>query len=328
MSAPIIFCHYGNTDYLKYSLQCALLNNPGKNIILLGDTANRQIALECRVTHYLFEDLDYGEEIEQFNAVYRLIQGKKHDHKRGGKDWVNFVFKRYFYLYNYLSKHNVGSFWHFDSDTMIVNSLGQFEPGFAGYDCTEQCNGMCMNGFIASSDIVKRYIIKINELFKRESYIAQQQQEFESANQGFAFTEMRAYQTFKEEEKIKTVRLNRIVNNFSFDDCLCQEHGMKMEPLPSGHTCKKIYLAGSGQFFFEPEKAGSKPVQINTLNLSWLPLYVFHIVMEHSKHKAETQLEELITLNKTPTLAQQNFPLLFRLKYLFSRIQTKITKLL
>ena len=208
MSAPIIFCHYSNSKYLPYVLEAARLTNPDKNIVLLGDSDNQWLENAKNIQHYYFRDYQYGAEIETFDQVYRLIQGKKHAHMKVGKDWVNFVFKRWFYIYNFVVSQGIGSFWHFDSDTMILDSLSGHESKFMPYDCTEQCNGICMNGFISNPSIVLRYIKKINELFQKEEYLKKQQKIFDELSPEYAFTEMEAYKTFKEEENVNSVRLN------------------------------------------------------------------------------------------------------------------------
>ena len=95
MRTPIIFCHFGNSNYLPYVLEVARLFNPEKEIFFLGDQTNKWLEKKIRIRHLFFAKYDYGKEIETFNRVYRLVQGKKHRHIRHGKDWVYFVFKRW-----------------------------------------------------------------------------------------------------------------------------------------------------------------------------------------------------------------------------------------
>jgi len=172
MRAPIIFCHYGKSRYLKYSLECARINNPDKEIVLLGDMTNRRIAQKCGVRHELFARYSHGNEIETFDRVYRLIKGKENrNFIKADRDWIKFVFKRWFFVHNFLKQRGIGPFWHFDSDNMILDSLSSHEAKFRHFDCTEQCNGMCMNGFVSGPAVVSGYINKINELFQRDDYL-------------------------------------------------------------------------------------------------------------------------------------------------------------
>ena len=228
MNTPIIFCHYSNSEYLPYVFELVRITNSDKDIILLGDKSNQRIAKEKKIKHFFFNDFNNGLEIETFDHVYKLVKGAKHRNVKGVIEWVNFVFRRWFYIYNFLTAHDINNFWHFDSDTMITDSLSIHEKSFLPYDCTEQCNGSCMNGFISGPNIVLKYLNKINELFQDEKYIQEQQKEFDEKNVGFAFTEMRAYEKFKE-DGLNSARLNSIIDGSTFDDCICQEHEMEME---------------------------------------------------------------------------------------------------
>ena len=87
--APIIFIHYGDSAYLKYTLRLAVKFNPDKEVILLGDNKNKKYE-KIGVRHFYFNDYGAGEEINMFNKVFRFIAGAKH----GKKEWVNLQ-KRY-----------------------------------------------------------------------------------------------------------------------------------------------------------------------------------------------------------------------------------------
>lgn len=318
MSAPIIFCHYGNSEYLPYVLEVAKTHNPDKDIFLLGDQENRWIEKAISIDHYFFRDLQYGKEIELFDQIYKVIQGRKHNNIVGGRDWVNFVFKRWFYIYNFLVNKKIDAFWHFDSDNMILDSLSYHERKFTGYECTEQCNGMCMNGFISNPSIVLRYMRKINELYQNERYLKKQQKEFNEDNPTYAFTEMRAYKTFKEEERIRTIRLNTIIDGSTFDDCICQEHNMQMEQLPSGQIIKKVYLNPDGRCYCH-EKDTNRLLKMNTLNLSWVPIYLFKIIFLHVRKPTNAREYIEPDIRKMPTLSS-SIPKRFLVKEMIKKV--------
>ena len=213
--------------------------------------------------------------IETFDKFYRLIQGERHKHinqRKGGKDWVNFVFKRWFYVYNFIISQGIDKFWHFDSDTMILVPLASHEEKFQAYHCTEQCNGMCINGYISSSKVVGDYINKINNLFQDNKFLAKQQKEFDEINPSFAFTEMRAYQEFKKSlgTQLRTMRLNTVIGGSIFDDCICQEHNMEMEIFIDQNQknikIKKIYCTQDGNFYGYNNEVNDF-VRLNSLNL-------------------------------------------------------------
>lgn len=307
MDRPVIFCHYGFSDYLEYTLNCAKFNNPAKDVILLGDECNQKIAERCGAMHFLINDYNYGEAINTFDSVYRLVQGRKHNNIKNGKDWVKFVFKRWFYVYNFVVANGITSFWHFDSDNMLLDPLQHHEQFFSSYDVTEQCNGNCMNGFISSPEVVYGYIQKINELFQRREFLQSYQKEYDEIHPEYAFTEMGAYVTFKNEEGLNSVRLNTIVNDSSFDDCICQKHGMQMETLPSGKKIKKVLLGPGGTFFCQRESDGSL-IKMNSLNLSWVPLYIYHIVLRHSVKRSFFKDHKDFNIREAQTLVSRGMP--------------------
>lgn len=283
MDAPIIFCHFGATKYLRYSLVCARIHNADKRIILLGDDANRGLADLAGIEHRQFSELEYGPRLATFDEVYRLIEGEAHKGVRHGKDWINFVFRRWFYIANLASELQFERFWHFDSDNMLFDALSKHEAKFEHVDCTEQCNGNCINGFVANAGLIDRYLDKILSLFQRQEYL-EDQRRLCAEKAEVAFTEMSAYSTFRLEEDFRRTRLNMIIDGTSFDDCICQPHGMEMESLPQRRSIKKVFMHPTGRFFCR-ECRSQEMIEMQSLNLSWVPRFVFKNVLEHSRRR-------------------------------------------
>ncbi|APB34937.1 hypothetical protein GlitD10_2596 [Gloeomargarita lithophora Alchichica-D10] len=325
MNAPIIFCHFSPSSYLNYVFEAVRLTNPDHEIFLLGDESNRQIAAKYSLKHLYFTEFDYGEKIALFNQVYQLIEGRNHHGIRGTTDWVNFIFKRWFYVYNFTTSSGYEKFWHFDSDTMILTNLSQHEDKFKNYDSTEQCNGMCINGFINSLNSVESYLDKINNLFQDQEYLAGLRKLFDEVYPDYAFTEMSAYLEFKKEPVINTIRLNTVINNSTFDDCMCYKHELETERLFTGREVKKIYTNGSGYFYGYHEEL-KQIVTINSLNLSWLPIEFFAIVLkELKKREFESVSAELATLNlKNMTSLGQIFFRECYIKYMRKNLRRKL----
>jgi len=274
MSAPIIFIHYGNSEYLNYTLRCAVKFNKDKKIYLLGDLENKHYE-SIGIHHVEFKNLHFGEEIEKFEESFKLVKGTLHEfNKYKGTDfWLKFVFIRWFYINNFLKENSISSFWTFDSDTLIITELVQYEKQLEKFDCTEQCGGICFNGFVRNAKIVDGYINHINELFNDEEYLTEQQNEFE-INKNYAFTEMRAYESYRNKSEINTVKLSRVSDDEMFDDCLCYDEGMETITLKSGQSFKKLFRDKKSKLLFVYSKSEERYIKMNTLNLSWLALYV------------------------------------------------------
>lgn len=320
MERPIIFVHYGNSEYLKYVFKCARLYNPTKRIILLGDQSNLKIALSNGIEHYLYEDFGKTHEAETFEKVYKHIAGEQHKKEF----WTKFVFKRWFYVYGFIKENNFcDGFWHFDSDNMILTSLKDHEYKFENYDCTEQCNGICMNGLIAKSDVVEEYLKKINDLFQDNEYIEKQIKDFETKPK-LAFTEMRAYKTFKEDSNIKTIRLNTIIDDESFDECICHTHGMETYNKKIGsRTLKKLYVSEDYKIFcYHLDK--KRFIKMNSLNLSWVPNYLYHYILNVGK-KNLNYTKNSYSKHNYNVMDIWDEPLSYKFNSLLSKAQNKIT---
>ena len=293
MIAPIIFIHYSDSYYLKHTLKSALLFNPGKRVILLGDSTNLHYQ-KIGIEHFNYEDFSTGFEIDLFDKVYKFTAGKLCDNR----EWTRFVFRRWFNIYNFIKSNRINSFWTFDSDNLILTDLSVYEARFLNYDCTEQCSGICMNGFISNLNVVKGYIDKINELFQRTSFLKQQRESLKHFPR-YAFTEMRAYIAYREESQIKRIRLNQIINGETFLDSICtvDEHKWLFmeddfetyEEKLHGKDLKKIYLSSDGNLFVRHRSSGEL-VRLNTINMSWVPEWLFNRLLNHSKRKLKPNI--------------------------------------
>jgi hypothetical protein len=266
---PILFCHYGNSDYLQYTLSSAKKFNPAKQIILIGDNENLPLSERLGITHIPFNKFENTEMITLFNSVYRHVAGPEH----GKEFWTKFVFLRWFYVWEVVKEFGFEQFWHFDSDNLIISDLIVHENKFKNYDLTEQCNGICINGFINNAQVIESYLSNIIELFKDESFLSRQIADFQLYTH-YAFTEMRAYAEFKRTHSIKHVRLNTILEDSTFDDCLCESHGYLTQPFLD-KTVKKIQIDSQGCIYGSRCDTGNS-IRFNSLNMSWLPTEFIH----------------------------------------------------
>jgi hypothetical protein len=274
MDLPIIFIHRYSSSYLKQTLAAARLSNPRKHIVLLGDPTNRWIE-RLGIEHVDMDGIASSPERDTFRRVFQVVAGREH----GRADWVQFVFDRWFIIYAYARRNGFERFWTFDSDTMILQNLFQFEEGFAELDCTEQCHGACMNGYIGSLTTVQAYLDHINTLFQDGSYLEARRRDFLVAPQN-AFTEMGAYLDFKRTRQPRTLHLGIIRDGAFFDDCISRPDGMETR-LCEGRTVKAVYRVGS--CFYCRQLSSGDLVRVNTLNMSWAPEFLFLNVLNALK---------------------------------------------
>lgn len=274
MSKPyIIFSHYGYSSYLEYSLACARKTNPNSKLILLGDQNNVDVALRNGWDH---EHADkYKSTMHtRFLRVFRNVSGNKHSNFKKGKNWLRYVFERWFFIEDFLQKNSVERFWHFDSDTMIVDDLESHSNRLSQFDFTVQCNNMCLNGFI-KKDVVTEFCNHICTLFENPEYITKQQYEFDNINPHYAFTEMRAFNDYKKITKRPWIHLLHYQRDMVFDDCLCQKHDFETINLPIGKTIKMMFSQKGSIYGIRR----GEDTRFITVNLSWLPDSIFRWVL-------------------------------------------------
>lgn len=266
---PIIFIHKGNNDYLHYTLSCAKHFNPENRIILLGDATNKQYK-QIGIEHFMYANYE-GQESQIFDILFKYIAGEHH--RKNIAEWlVRFWFKRWFHIFYFIQSQQIYKFWTFDSDTLILCHLESLVSRFAEYDCTDRCNGWCMNGLINNLEVVRGYIEKINELFQDRQFLEEREKEYK-IHPDWAFTEMAAYLAYKDTASIKAKRLNTIIDGETFDDCICQQHDMEM-----AGRIKKIYWR-DGQCYVK-HLPSQKMIKLNSLNMSWVPTSLIKEILE------------------------------------------------
>ncbi len=323
-NSPIIYCHYGNSKYLPYVFKCAKLSNPNSDIILLGDASNKKVAESCGLKHFLLQDYDFGEDLKLFDQVYQLIATKEFDAYKHGEDWNKFVFRKWFILHNFVAKQNIKHFWHFDSDNVIFTDLSTVEHKYLHLDCTVQCHGKCFKGFFTNYKIIEKYVKKINEIFLRRDYIEQLKIDLPKSNVPASFNEMTVYEIFAKEEKFHSLPINKIAeDNSVFGEIICVPDGMKMEKLPFGEDVQIVFMNPDGRFFCI-EESSNKAILAHTLNLSWIPIYIYDAILKH--YKKNHKKPKIAFDPNSKTLSQISVPLWQQFKKYKKILKQKLKK--
>lgn len=296
-TAPLLFIHYGNSSYLRYTLAAAKKSNPEKRIILLGDEDNA-VYRKLGIEHVLFNAYSNSVECKKFLEVYRPVAGKLHMQKTFAERWLRFVFFRWFILHTFLKQQGIDAFWTFDSDTLLLEPLQESEAFFKSFDCTSQCTGSCMNGYVSNTTVVTLYVQKILDLFQRQDFLAAQQEEFDTVHPSYAFTEMRAFEVLCKEENISVWPLVSPVEGAVFDDCLALGQGyvQQSKAFYNGKHIKQLWLFDDQKVYAKRESDGEL-VRFKSLNMSWLPdyyiAYVYDVLFEKRpvlKHGEKVEL--------------------------------------
>lgn len=271
---PILLIHYGNSSYLPYVIKIAKRFNPAKEIILLGDQHNEHLA-SLGISHHRFEPLRASQDLATFNRLYPRIVNPKYPKSR----WARFVLQRWFIINSFITRENIEAFWTFDSDNFILTDLGQYEEQLSGYDCTSQCSGRCMNGFVSNTTIVQRYVNRINDLLSDDQYVRNWHLRY-AENPALFYNEMEAFAVFAELDQLRNFHLAQIRDGAMFDDSITYDNGMAMyERTIKGRRVKRLYLLGNEVYCQHLETEAM--IRMNNLNLSWMPKYIFPLLFDH-----------------------------------------------
>lgn len=270
----VIFIHYGKATYLRRNLCAARRTNPSENLFLLGDETNRDCAKG------IADFVDYrsleNEKTAAFDQVFRPLEGQRHKYNKlgGTKVWLNFVFRRWFLIAEFLRKENIQSFWTFDSDTLLLAPLQMRRRRFLNMDATTQCRDCCLNGFVGSRRLVDAYIQCVLDLFRDPDYLEAQRARLKK-QAGLAFNEMDAFCEFRRRSRAKTFHAALPSNGEFFDDALAfdEEFEESSAKVAGRITVKRLWSSPDGALYARHFKSGNL-VRMVTCNLSWLPDYV------------------------------------------------------
>jgi hypothetical protein len=272
--APIILIHYGDSSYLRYVVKLAKRFNPDKEIIFIGDEHNQYVA-SLGAAHYPLESLRHSPELHCFDRFYPRIVNPRYPKSK----WAQFVFQRWFMINTFIRNHNIDRFWTFDSDNFILTDLTPFEERFARYDCTSQCSGNCMNGFVSNQNVVQQYINKMLDLLCNDEFVASWHLKY-IENPDLFYNEMEAFAIFVEQENINNFHLAQIHDGAMFDDSITYDNGMKTyDQLIKGRRVKKLYMYAGA--IYCKHIASDMFVRMNNLNLSWMPKYIFPLLFDY-----------------------------------------------
>lgn len=294
MQKPIIFVHFSDIYYLKYTLRCARRFNPYKRVILLGDTTNKHYE-KIGIEHHFFDDYNDAEEMVLFNRVFRFIKGRDYSNEYKAR----FMFKRMIYMYLFARSQSLRGFWTFDTDTLILTDLRTHEPTFDAYDYTEQCGGQCMNGLMNNLSSVKEYVDKVNELFQRDQFIEDMRQQT-LKNPRKVLCDMDVYTAFKKEVSHHSVQLKTFQRGTTFDHCIQSSDNMQMYPytIRDKKSIKQIYARDDGELFtfHLPTR---KFIQLNSINMSFrMPSYIYRRILKYAYKKLSPKTSRPVASSK------------------------------
>jgi len=308
MEAPIIFLHYNDSPYLKYTLRVAKFFNPHKKVIFLGDASNSKYK-KYGIEHFLFDNYADTPMIDSFLKVYQRVGGTKFQRinsNKGGEDWTKFNFMKWFVLLNFIQKNNISKFWTFDTDTMIVSDLSRLEERYEAFDYTVMNNNHQLQGLVNNQLYLEKFCSLVIGLFLDEAYLTHLKNTEFKENPSFGFTIMRVFKELASRCQPNVKPLEDIINQEYFDTCICAvKDEIPYDEKIRGRTLKKLFYTEDG-LLYVLNSSINQYVRVLTTNLSWVPTYVYDkvykIVMNQNSAFNASKEGELKELSLSETI--------------------------
>lgn len=111
MGYPIVIMHRGASDYLKWAIKQAKLNND--HVVLLGDPSNEHFRTLC--------DFEYLDRLD--NAYSRKFAGLYEHMSTNNYKFELMCIDRWFVLLEYMVQKSIDCVVHLDSDVMVYTNL-------------------------------------------------------------------------------------------------------------------------------------------------------------------------------------------------------------
>jgi hypothetical protein len=118
---PIVFIHSSYSDYLKYTLAQAKINNPEASIFLIGDKDNDKYSF---VEHHQIKK--YSSEAGLFSKIYQ-------HHSTSSYNGELFCFKRWFILKEFMAQNKLKQCLYLDSDVLLYADIHEEQEKY--HDC-------------------------------------------------------------------------------------------------------------------------------------------------------------------------------------------------
>ena len=182
MKPPLIYTHFGNSFYLRFVLERAVANLPDRKVILLGDKSNQWLE-RTGIIHVDTRQYQTGNFYSSFQRNFRLIGGhnwlasvnaRKTSLSGVNVCWTEFNFKKWIYLYSFLSERCIDSCWFLDSDVLLVDSLDSLEKStsLSSVDWTFWNTLHQQQGWIRSRLVVREFIEHFLDIFSDKSRLS------------------------------------------------------------------------------------------------------------------------------------------------------------
>ncbi len=218
MSSPLaIYVHWGNSNYLKYSINQVKFFNPNTPIYLLGDSNNNHLK---NVFH--FDIHNYSKLADTFEKVYV-------HYNTIPKYYTLFWFKRWFIMKEFFQEIGyLGPFICFDSDTLSYFNIPNEFKKFSNYNITINGERAPHCTFFKEVSVLNEFCDFILMFYSQkhgQDKLKQMDLDYKRKNQPGGIDDMTFLYLFTQRYPSITGNSALIINNETYDGNInCQEN--------------------------------------------------------------------------------------------------------
>ena len=271
---PIILTHYGESEYLRYTLKSISSQETRRSVYLIGDDENKDDAIDAGIHHISRWSLRSTKKA-LFNDRFRWVQGTRHIPVKNGQDWLRWQWERWFLIECLVDWLGIDRFWHVDSDVIITRDFGKAEEIVVGRSEKELITFPNLNGLV-SSTILRELTSFALEIFSDEEFLVRQRVRFVTET-FYALTEMNAVEWFfKKNNDFKWIDPNDILEaqGLFMDPAILHSNGIETRRclcFPNSEV--KDVVCSDGSFYVKRRDDG-QILRMVTANCSWVPIDV------------------------------------------------------
>ncbi len=251
MNIPIVFTHFGKSDYLEIAIQQAKFTNPKSAIYVLGDDANLYLSDFCN--HQQFSK--YSECDTIFKEAYQHFSTNSYE-------FEYFCFKRWFVLLDFMKANNLDWICAVDSDYMLYGDISAYlstqlatmQNYTAGYCIPEQqydsfyWSGSGHVSFI-SKDFLEDFCAFVIHTYKDDFFLLQQKIDYHIKNEVIGgICDMTLLYLYYIKHTDSILNLSVPFNNSVFDNNLNLGSNYSSDEYYTKKSLKDVRLIGNAPY--------------------------------------------------------------------------------
>lgn len=245
MMTPIVYIHFGQSFYQKYSFCQLHHTNPGAEIYLASD--NDGVRLPFVKT---LDISRYNHTAQQFDKIYQHLSSNLYDYEL-------FCFRRWFILNEMVKQHGFKKLLYLDSDVMLFEDVVPFLDKYLPFDFTIANRSSPHICYFPDTKVLDEFChFLLNEMYTSPFFVEKinsKHQYHVQNNVPGGVCDMTAFEYFTEFKGYKALELTEIRNGAVFDNNINSADGFEWD---AKNKIKRIAFEHKKPFGFKAESGG------------------------------------------------------------------------